>query len=223
MKKFVISSLGLVAFAAPAFAADMPVKAPMAPVAVPYNWTGLYIGLTAGYGWGRYTQFADPLGDGPRVDPKGFVGGGTIGYNWQMSNWLLGVEADFQNGPRGSDPVGTASPVFTCGTGPCRVDVDWFGTVRGRLGITSAQWLFYATGGLAYGRFDGGIDNSVATGSSTKVGWTAGGGIEYAFAPAWSVKGEYLHVDLGRADLAPLQAPCCILARGKVSSPSAVV
>jgi len=191
-------SLGLVQAAS---AADMPTKMPVkaAPVAIPFSWSGFYVGLTAGYGWGGYT-LQDPSGDGPGVDPKGFVGGGEIGYNWQINNWVLGLETDFQNGPRGTTAQGTLGPFWSCITGDCRVDVDWFGTFRGRVGMTFDQWLVYGTGGLAYGHFDGGIDNSAQAGSSTKFGWTAGGGVEYAINRAWSVKAEYLHVDLGTAD-----------------------
>ena len=199
-------------------------KAPMAPVAVPYNWTGLYIGLTAGYGWGRYTQFADPLGDGPRVDPKGFVGGGT--YWLQLADEQLAARCRSrlcENGPRGSDPVGTASPVFTCGLPDL---VGWtltgFGTVRGRLGITSAQWLFYATGGLAYGRFDGGIDNSVATTAPPKSVRPLAAVSNMPSRRLGRSRANISMSILGAPTLASSQPPCSML-RGAVSTSFAAV
>ena len=202
MKKFLIASTALVAFAAGAQAADlgaprMPIAA--AVVAPAFSWTGFYIGLNAGYGWGNYTQFS-ASGVGVGVSPKGFVGGGQIGYNWQMNNFVFGLEADIQSGPRGSTPQGTVGPFWSCGTGPCVVNVNWFGTARARAGIAADKALFYVTGGLAYGGFNGGILNSLQAGSSTRVGYAAGAGIEYAFAPNVTAKLEYLYTNLGSAE-----------------------
>jgi outer membrane immunogenic protein len=209
---------GIVAAAfcgAPALAADMPVKAAPVPM---FNWTGLYVGGTAGYAWGSYTGFGVGVGgasgNGPAVDSKGFVGGATLGYNWQVNNWLFGFETDFSNGPRGSAAQGTVGPLFNCGTGKCVADVNYFGTARARLGVTSNQWLLYATGGLAYGRFHGGIENSVFMGDSTRTGWTAGAGVEYTYNPQWSTKIEYLHVDLGDAKFGVTGAGLPYHARG---------
>ena len=218
MKKILLGTVALAALglAAPAIAADLPAKAPIytkAPVlATIYNWTGFYVGVDAGYGWGRYTQFG--AGDGPGVNPSGFVFGGHVGYNYQMNNIVLGVEADISTGPRGSVPAGTAGPVYSCVTGPCIVNIDWFGTVRGRVGFAANNLLFYGTGGLAYGHAAGGIDNSTYMGGSTKTGWTAGAGVEYGISPNFSVRAEYLHVDLGRLDFGLTGALVQYSARG---------
>lgn len=194
-----LATVAAIGFASIASAADMPVKGVRAPVAVPFSWTGFYVGATAGYGWGSYT-LGDATGDGPGVDPKGFIGGGEIGYNWQVNNFVLGLEADIQNGPRGTTARFTVGPAWACNSGVCRTDITYFGTVRARAGLTWDQWLVYATGGWAYGHFNGGIDNSAQSGSSNKSGWAAGAGVEYAINRAWSVKAEWLHVDLGTAD-----------------------
>jgi outer membrane immunogenic protein len=156
---------------------------------------------------------------------NGGLGGGQIGYNWQFNhNWVLGIEADIQGtGQSGSDPLPTvltaggpailALPTTTT-IGSISEKLPWFGTVRGRLGYEPAdRLLIYGTGGLAYGEVDtstsvtattafaGAPPLAVATASANarnvQVGWTVGGGLEYAFAPRWSVKVEYLYVDLG--------------------------
>ena len=202
MKKFLLISTAVAALASGAQAADLGVpRAPVAAavVAPVFSWTGFYIGLNAGYGWGSYTQFS-PLGLGPGVSPKGFVGGGQIGYNHQINNLVLGLEADIQSGPRGQTAQGTIGPFWSCITGPCVVNVNWFGTVRARAGVAVDRALIYATGGLAYGGFSGGIPNSPQAGSSTKVGYSLGAGVEYAFTPNVTAKLEYLYTNLGTAD-----------------------
>jgi outer membrane immunogenic protein len=202
MKKFLLAGAVVAAFASGAQAADLGVQRVAVPSAIAapvFNWTGFYLGLNAGYAWGSYTQFS-AIGVGPGVSPKGFVGGGQIGYNYQINNIVLGLETDFQSGPRGSSPVGTAGPFYLCGTGPCTVNINWFGTARARAGVAVDRALIYATGGLAYGHFNGGIQNSTYIGSSTKVGYALGAGLEYAFTPNFTAKVEYLYTNLGAAN-----------------------
>jgi outer membrane immunogenic protein len=161
------------------------------------------------------------------VSSKGVLGGGQFGYNWQAStNAVLGFEADIQ----GSNIKGNGNCIVTCGAGVVTVpslsafpvvfssdnvshDIDWFGTVRGRLGYAAGPSLFYVTGGLAYGdvkrtgnvvgittTLGGGTFNNFAgsyAASTVKTGWTVGGGVESKIASNWSVKAEYLYVDLG--------------------------
>jgi outer membrane immunogenic protein len=206
MKKILLASVAAVAFCAPAFAADMPVKAP--PMAAPiFNWTGFYVGATAGYAWGGDSELTSPNAglSGPAVKTGGGIFGGELGYNWQAGNIVYGLETDLQNGPNGTDPVGTHGGAANCGTGVCRVDTSYYGTVRGRLGVANNQWLLYGTGGWAYGHTKAGIDNSVSEASGDVNGWVAGAGVEYAFSPTMSMKFEYQHVDFGRvhAGLAP--------------------
>jgi outer membrane immunogenic protein len=216
-----------------AMAADMAVKArPMAaPVAV-YNWTGWYVGVNGGYAWddstGNLNAFTTAAGSDftaavaaggtPRflgAKHEGGFGGAQVGYNWQMSNWLFGLEADIQ----GADIGKTSTTVFLGGGGIApsvstgRDHLDWFGTVRGRVGVTANNVLFYGTGGLAYGGVQTSITNVFTPGtagtfagssSDTRFGWAAGAGVEWGFAPNWSVKGEYLHIDLGSSNVTML-------------------
>ena len=192
------AALGLAVVQAAA-AADMPLKA--ATAAIPFNWTGLYVGATAGYVFGS-SQHCDPPGsrfctNSFAVD--GFIGGGTLGYNWQWSNWVAGLETDFSGASaRGSTTSLRGS--FSCGTAVliCRTQLDWFGTVRGRLGAAYDRFLPYVTGGFAYGRLYADLGVPATSNSDTRGGWTMGGGIEYALAPQhWSAKLEYLYVHLG--------------------------
>ena len=172
------------------------------PVYMPaITWTGFYIGATAGGGWGK-TRFDDGAKSNS-FDIDGFVGGITLGYNLRVrENLIAGIEADISSGVSGSfGPGNLGQPngeSWNCASGACETDVNWFGTVRGRIGYTFDNLLVYGTGGLAYGHVKSGIDNeSSFQVSDTNVGWAAGGGIEYAFAPNWSAKAEFLHVDLG--------------------------
>jgi outer membrane immunogenic protein len=206
MKKLTATFVATLALTGAAHAADLggvpyrslkdePVYAPT------FSWTGFYIGATAGYAWGD-SRFNDGETSNP-FDIDGGVFGGTIGYNLQFHrNWVAGIEADISNGPSGSfGPGNLGQPNGTgwgCGSGPCTTDVDWFGTLRGRLGFSADRLLVYATGGMAYGNINSRIENTTNfRADDTTVGWTVGGGVEYAFAPSWSFKVEYLHVDLG--------------------------
>lgn len=217
-----------------AFAADLPSRkvAPvMAPVPV-FTWTGFYVGVNLGYSFGgsnngngfgvvlppATAQHIGPLAGG-NGSGKGINGGLQAGYNWQMGSLVAGLETDIQlagirgNGnPAGAMGIGNnGAAQFVAATSNSRI--DWFGTLRGRLGFTVAPtFLLYATGGLAYG----GVKNSVTpvfvntTGgsllgittstNSTKLGWTAGAGAEYAFSQNWSAKLEYLYTDLGSSN-----------------------
>jgi opacity protein-like surface antigen len=168
------------------------------------NWTGLYAGLNAGIGFGKSRlQFTSP-GVNASVYPNvhGPLGGGTIGYNWQLNPaWVLGVEGDID----GSGINGAVN----CPTGPffnCRAGNSWDGTARLRLGWTpgSGATLLFITGGAAFGEINevvasNGVNATPGNvrGSSTNVGWTAGAGAEYMLAPAWSLKLEYRYSDLG--------------------------
>lgn len=152
--------------------------------------------------------------------PNGIIGGGQIGFNWQPSpTWMLGVEADWQGaGQKGSSVLPPQPTTGLLGAGTVQVAYDakiaWFGTVRGRIGYAFDRFLVYATGGLAYGevKIAGsetasgtvvGIPYSASTpfgDSKINAGWTLGGGIEMAIAGNWSLKAEYLYLDLGSLD-----------------------
>lgn len=196
---------------------------------------------------GGQTNYANTSGDtgtethgpgGPSwatpANLKGFVGGGQVGYNWQASPWwVLGVETDFQGGSVKSASAASNTTAINLlplpaaggnlwpvtGNMAAAEQVDWYGTLRGRVGFTApgSDLMLYGTGGLAYGQvrsslcysggfladaalgFGGSHWNGCASGSSVKVGWTAGGGLEYRLLGNWSAKVEYLFTDLGSA------------------------
>ena len=189
MKRILIALAGMAAVAglSTASAADLPRQAPMykapAYVAPINNWTGFYVGLNGGGGWG--SSHWDGLGS---FDVSGGLVGGTVGYNWQFGTWVVGVEGDAD----WSNIKGSA----TCFGNTCETRNNFLSTIRGRVGYAFDRWLPYATGGMAIGNikatspFGTSVDN-------TNVGWTLGAGVEYAFAPNWSAKVEYLYVDLG--------------------------
>ncbi|MDX3805994.1 outer membrane protein [Bosea thiooxidans] len=192
MKKYLLASvaaLGIIAAGA-ASAADLPSrKGPVAaPVYIPpvFTWTGFYVGANAGYGFGNVnTNVANNIGD---LD--GFVGGGQVGYNYQMGQFVLGLEADLQYAD-----LNTGRNVFGD-----RVKTDYFGTVRARAGFAFDRFLPYITGGWAYGRTktDIGTLAGVVSDENTHTGgWVIGGGLEYAFTNNIIAGVEYLYVDLG--------------------------
>ncbi|MFG1464421.1 outer membrane protein [Xanthobacter sp. DSM 24535] len=170
-------------FGGPAMAADLsrPAPAVVAPAAPPiFSWTGFYIGANAGYSWGKGKDAADFYG----LDPSGWSGGGQVGYNYQfVNNVLIGVEADLQGSDISSSTLGLSSKL------------DYFGTVRARLGYAFDRVLPYVTGGLAYGKNT--ITDFGFSDSNTHVGWTVGAGLEYAMTNNWTARAEYLYTDLG--------------------------
>jgi outer membrane immunogenic protein len=135
-----------------------------------------------------------------RANVNGFVGGGQAGYNWQRGTWLFGLEADIQ----GSDERATADVCTVAGCPPGTTfltgnyKLDWFGTARGRVGfLPTERVLLYATGGLAYGHLSANAPLIPLSWGTTHAGWTVGAGVEAAIDQHWSVKLEYLYMDLG--------------------------
>ncbi|MET0969334.1 MAG: outer membrane beta-barrel protein [Tardiphaga sp.] len=209
--------------AAPAAAADLSArivtKAPAADAAG-YNWGGWYAGGNLGGSWGTgnvsdvFVSGATPFANAqaaaaatPRLSPEGFTGGGQIGYNYQVDRWLFGVEADA--GYLGLKQSRSVTAPFPVGLGAFTtsnaVTADWLVSLRPRVGYAVDRTLLYATGGLALTELNFGTGYSDSTGqneaaSSSKVvaGWTAGAGIEHAFASNWSAKVEYLYSDFGK-------------------------
>jgi outer membrane immunogenic protein len=211
MKKFLMAAAGLVALATPAFAADMApaprayTKAPP-PVVVVYNWTGFYIGVNGGGGWGSSNWSFEPVATSVKNSTSGGLAGGQVGYNWQVSpNWVLGVEADGDwANIKGSTPC--PNPAFSCYS-----DTRDLASFRGRVGYAFGQALFYGTGGVGYANTHysaltviGGFPPVGANGTSSGVyntdrwGYAAGAGIEYGFTPNWSAKIEYMHYGFGK-------------------------
>ena len=198
MKKLGVTLLAVAALTTSAVAADLPAKAPVykAPVAVAYNWAGFYVGIEGGWGWGRtnHTDLtATPFDRGPWSIDGGILGG-TVGYNWQMNQFVFGLEGDGSWAHIHKD-----FPGLFCATGLCFTDIRALGTARVRAGYAMNNWLIYATGGAAVASVRAGIYGCAVSciGDTTRWGWTAGGGLEWGFAPNWSAKIEYLFVDLG--------------------------
>jgi len=190
----VTAGLFVATMAAPSLAADLPRPSYKAPIYAPvyYNWTGFYAGINAGYGFGK-SDWSGAGGTGSTT-PKGFIGGVQLGYNLQTGSWVWGLEADFQySGMKGSDAGGTG----VCTGAGCETKLAWFGTGRGRLGYAGwDRWLPYVTGGAAYGNVKA-TPNAGGDWTKTKLGWTVGGGVEYAVMANWTTKVEYLYADLG--------------------------
>ncbi|MEO8322198.1 MAG: outer membrane protein [Bradyrhizobium sp.] len=220
---WVLASGLLVAGLGSASAADMAVKArPVAPIVSVYNWTGFYVGVNAGGGFGRTNASETGIPEnlltasanyGLNHDLTGGFGGVQAGYNWQVQNWIWGIEADIQaadiKGTGTLTGVGVAQRngvnAFPTNFVTASEKIDYFGTVRLRAGfLATPALLLYGTGGLAYAEvktsgqfhFAAPVDY-FASGSRIQVGWTVGAGAEYKVSSNWSVKGEYLYYDLG--------------------------
>jgi len=202
MRKITVGIAATVALIATrALAADLAVKAPpMVPPPV-FTWTGFYIGVEGGYGWGNADQ-TDATGfDSGRYNVSGGLVGGTLGYNWQINQFVLGLEGDGSGAwIRGS----TAGAFGGCGGAPpqCFSELQALGTFRGRVGVAFGNILPFATGGLAVGSIHGSEGTTLAagavgSGSATVAGWTVGGGLEAKLPQNWSIKAQYLYVDLG--------------------------
>jgi outer membrane immunogenic protein len=197
MKRILIAGAVALAASGQALAADLPQPGPppQAPAyyKVPqpvFSWTGIYLGVNGGYSFGSSTWNSPGLLPSTN-SPDGFLIGGTIGGNYQFNQFVLGIEGD-------GDWANLNGTTFSgsCAAFGCTTQSDWLATVRGRAGFAWNRLLFYGTGGAAFGdlRASSGV---LPWTSATQVGWTAGGGIEAALSPNWSVKVEYLYVDLG--------------------------
>jgi outer membrane immunogenic protein len=240
IRRVLLSAVSGVALASSAFAADIYSPGPVnyAAVAMPVSsWSGFYLGINGGYGGESGLGFRDNVFETSPVTPyaslagstniTGGFGGGQVGYNLQAGNIVYGIETDIQ----GSGIMGSGTQAFlgASGTSFCPaspflpascgaksdLNVDYFGTVRGRLGYNVGGTLLYLTGGFAYG----GVNTSTAyadyitpgsvnlhgraSNSATLTGWTAGAGVEYKISPSWSLKGEYQFVDLGSISAGP--------------------
>lgn len=198
MKRILMATAALLATAGLARAADIE---PMAPLA--YDWSGFYIGLNAGYAWTDTTgtdQDGWTVIDGESIDAdgNGFTGGAQMGFNWQFDSIVAGLEADINY----LDSSGTGTTVSAPFDNHVESDGGFLGTARARLGFAADRFLIYGTGGLAFADldtrwYDDGGTFGLSTDSSTRFGWAAGAGVEYAVTDNASIKLEYLHFDLG--------------------------
>lgn len=222
MNKFSLGTIVLVFGAGTAAnAAEIPRSSQALAVAAPYNWTGFYIGGNVGGAWGRAKNddsLAFTSGQGvllggiasPTGDVSGVIGGGQLGYNWQFGPTVIGVETDIQ-GSGQRDSFSAVCPAVStgvgCGNNAATFDhtnkLTWFGTTRGRVGTMFGRVLVYVTAGAAYGEVKSDTTVTRGTGvvsfgtSSTRSGWTMGGGVEGALQRNWTWRVEYLYVDLG--------------------------
>jgi outer membrane immunogenic protein len=221
MKKFLLGTAGLIALsmaAGSASAADLaarPVYKAPPPVVAIYDWTGFYIGGHIGGGWADENSIELAPGTTPFPigtafaghDLSGFLGGVQGGFNWQANNFVLGVEGEYT----WSDLSATARSVsvvngFVSTSTAHTTDIAM---VTGRVGYAASNWLFYAKGGGAWGQGNssgtGVLANGTAfdttTSSSNRSGWVVGAGVEWGFAPNWSAKLEYNHIDFGSTNV----------------------
>ena len=202
IKRIILTAASVVALSAAANAADMYRASAGGykdgPAYVGVNWSGLYVGVNGGYGSSENSnQLANTNVPFSGLQPEGGFGGGQIGYNVQRGNLVFGVETDFEG-------ANISKSATDAGNNKYSSDLNWFGTVRGRLGYTVDRALVYATGGLAYGNVDNKAIASpsghVYEANKTDTGYTLGGGVEYKISQAWSLKGEYQYINLGTND-----------------------
>jgi outer membrane immunogenic protein len=235
-------AVAALAMASPALGADLPApayKAPVTPIAAPSTWTGLTIGINGGWSGGQAQAVMFSTDDPPQTLARaagpaaptsfhvaGAFGGFQLGYNWQLNrNWLIGVETDFDFAS--IEGRGTSTNLSSQGVIPFTSVTDetlqWFGTVRGRLGfLPTSDLMIYGTGGFAYGRIDQSASytntaeflglsslNGICNPSSvcyagannlTATGWTAGGGLEYLLPNNWTLRAEYLYISFNGAN-----------------------
>jgi outer membrane immunogenic protein len=229
MKKLFLGSIALIALGlgtSAAFAAEKRVPAytpPPPPPPVYANWSGCYIGASAGTSSGRsthYTTSTSVLTNTTTVvaglpaagnitdsfNLSGFIGGGTLGCNWQMGAWVFGIEGDGSATNKEGQAFETPLvPLLGLARGNwiSQTQERWLVTARARLGWT--WWdksMIYVTGGGAWAKIDaseflpGSPFTTAHLESSTRGGWTVGGGMEYALGYGWSAKGEFLYVKL---------------------------
>ena len=238
MKKLLIASAALLALiGTPALAADMPLKAPAPPPAPACTWCGFYIGADVGGDWAHQSGVTNgfPAGFGaPAIVGAGFAGIGILptshslnssgglggvhaGYNWQVTNWLFGVEADWMWLNRNANNAQTTFDTFGAtrpdGTMSLSSNNHWLASARGRLGVVAQpNWMLYVTGGAAWthtsstatwtplpGALSPAPSVSTVSFDGTKTGFVVGTGVEWMVAPHWIVRGEYLYYQFNGA------------------------
>lgn len=195
MRKTIYASMALVLGANSAFAADLgpygrsPGFSP--PAYAAFTWSGFYVGLQAGYGWGNTDASSGSLSNFNQAysyDTSGALGGVHAGINWQAQNLVFGLETDLELAGIDSSGIGSLGSTHT-------TQIDALGSFRGRVGFAMDRTLLYLTGGLAYADL-----TTSAPGISTndwRTGWTFGGGIEHAISQGVTARLEYRYTDLG--------------------------
>ncbi len=207
LRRILLASVGAIALAGSAFAADLPSRAPP-PVYVPpvpiFTWTGIYIGGQIGYAWGTSNNnIGDAFGDYASfsTNNSGVIGGAHVGYNLQLSQFVVGLEGDVDGSSLRKSVTGFIGDVPT--TISSNIGVQ--GSIRGRIGYAWDRVLIYGTGGVAFAGLNGSVSTPFGydSASSTRVGWTVGGGLEYAVTNNWSIRAEYRYADFGHSTFFP--------------------
>jgi outer membrane immunogenic protein len=210
MKKLFLGSVALVAMLGgpAAFAADMPLRRAPAPVIVA-NWTGCYVGLFIGTNSGnvkvdRYANTSGNLGgEDANYNMSGMLGGAALGCNYQVGAWVWGIEGDYAVTNKDGQQFDVLTTSATGGQVIDQTHERWISTARARLGYTvTDKWLWYVTGGGAWisaqqSKWVAAAPTFAAIGTQTLSGWTAGFGTEYMLGYGWSIKSEFLYVDVG--------------------------
>lgn len=175
---------------------------PPVPASAAFNWTGLYAGGQAGYGWGDIESVAlwgQTVGASESFSygPSGVVGGLHLGFNRQSDRLVVGIEADIEASDVSGSGPGTFGAIHSA-------SIDWVGSLRGRLGFTAGRSLLFVTGGVAYAGVS--LEQYTGTGlapfsgdSFSKAGWTVGAGLEHMIMPRVTARIEYRYLDLGKA------------------------
>jgi len=204
--------ISLTDFAHAADIAPQPMLKAPPPPPPPFSWSGFYIGAHLGSGWATIDQtgYATPLGfptfanPSPPQSADGFLGGGQIGFNYQVNQWVFGVEGQFSgSGIKTASACGNGITAISFST--CHTNIEWLGTLTGRVGWAVDHALVYVKGGAAVTHTKYSYDFLPITlvaipldnFSSTAWGWTWGAGIEYALTSNWSAKVEYEYLDFG--------------------------
>jgi outer membrane immunogenic protein len=200
MRKILLSTVALLAMAGAASAADLP-STKAAPVYVPpppvFTWTGFYIGIEGG---GDFRNYHDNW-TGRGINKDGGLIGGVLGYNWQMGNFVVGLEGDAAALLSGNEAWTYNGVQLFNNT----LNGDYAAAIRGRIGIPAFERaLFYVAGGVAFGDvkynyYAPALGYGVSA-TQDRVGWTIGAGMDYAFTPNWIARIEYRYVDLGNGD-----------------------
>jgi len=215
MKRILLSTSAAIALCAAssvAYAADMAVRAPP-PLPPLYNWTGFYLGANIGGAWGNADLHGNFTGANWSLSNSGFMGGGQLGYNYQMGAFVLGVEWDFDwtdaNKSTGFVQTNLVAPPLQA-----HGSWDWVTTVAARLGYAADRWLFYTKVGGGWNQTSFSVRDAAgvvyASGNNANSGWMVGGGVEYAFTQNWTGKIEYEYLGLSNRTFATSIAPFAV-------------
>ncbi len=199
LRKFSLSITAAVSLMAGAYgvsAADLARPAPAyvpppAPIFI-YNWTGFYVGGNLGGAWASGTVTDSFTGASLSDSKSGFIGGGQVGFNYQITNWVIGAEWDIDGTSLNASQTGAFVNASA--------NTNWVTTVAARFGVAAGNWLFYGKAGGGWVNNQATITNNITgaslSASNTNSGWLAGAGIEYGFTPNWSAKLEYDYLGL---------------------------